>query len=60
MKSSEMNLEIRETMRKKRIYAYEVANELGINPVSFGRWMQRELTPEKKAIVMAAIEKAAQ
>ena len=59
MKSKSMNTEIRTAMKAKNVYNYEVAQQLQINPVSFGRWMQRELTPEKKQLVLDAIARAA-
>ncbi|MDR3589275.1 MAG: hypothetical protein P4N41_06395 [Negativicutes bacterium] len=36
---------------------YEVAEAMGIAEFTFCRWLRRELPPEKKALIIAAIEK---
>lgn len=56
MKSCMLNTEIRNEMKKRDIRQYEVANELQLAPGTFAHWLQTELTPEKKARVLAAIE----
>lgn len=56
MKSSLLNTEIRELMKKKGLAQYEVANELGISPGTFAHWLQSEITGEKKERVLRAIE----
>lgn len=56
MKSCNLNVEIRNKMKERRIYQYEVANQMGLAPVTFAHWLQTELTPERKERVLAAIE----
>lgn len=55
-----VNLEVREAMKKARLFGYEVAAELGITESSFSRKLARhEMSSEEKARVLAAIERAA-
>jgi DNA-binding LacI/PurR family transcriptional regulator len=49
------NIEIRTAIEKKRLRFYEVADEIGINTCTFSRWLQRELSEEKKKRVLDAI-----
>ena len=49
------NIDIRTEIEKKRLRFYEVADEIGINTCTFSRWLQRELTEEKKKRVLDAI-----
>lgn len=44
------NQEIRELIAERRIFYYEIAETLGISPVSFTLWMRTELTPERKPV----------
>lgn len=52
------NEDVRAAMKEKGLAAYEVANELHINPGTFSHWMQTELSPERKDRVLAAIRNA--
>lgn len=54
------NQEIRELIAEKRIFYYEIAETLGISPVSFTLWMRTELTPERKQRTLKAIEQLTQ
>jgi orotate phosphoribosyltransferase-like protein len=56
MKSKYMNKDIREAIKKKGICHYEVAQELGIYPETFAKWLAMNLTEEKKERIMKAIE----
>ena len=54
------NTEIRlklERARKSGIYSYEVASLLGVSDVTFSKWLRRELTPGRKAQIMAATDR---
>ena len=52
------NVEIRDAIKKARLYNYEVAAALGMHEASFSRLIARkELSAEQKANVMAAIQK---
>lgn len=50
-----LNADIREAIRKAGLNNYEVANEMGITPITFSHWLQRELTQEQAQRVYAAI-----
>ena len=50
------NIELRNLIVEKRIKFYEIAREVGIAPTTFTIWMRDELSNEKKAKVMNAIE----
>lgn len=50
-----LNQDIREAIRKAGLANYEVANEMGITPITFSHWLQRELTQEQTQRVYAAI-----
>ena len=50
------NMEIRELIEKRRLKFYEVADAMNVHPVTFSRWLQLEMKPEKKAEVIKAIE----
>ena len=49
------NMEIRQAIEKKRLKYFEVAAALKINPATLSRWLQCELTPERKKEVLKAI-----
>lgn len=51
------NQDIRKLMDQKRVHHYEVAAVLGVDRTTFSRWLQKEMTPTKKDIVKAAVEK---
>jgi len=56
MKMKMNNLEVRELIERKRVNYYEIANELGIDRSTLSRWLQTELTDERKAKVIRAIK----
>ena len=52
-----VNLEIREKIREKRLFHYEIADALGISESAFSKWLRSEMNAEKKEKVMQAIER---
>lgn len=50
------NIELRNLIIEKRIKFYEIAREVGIAPTTFTVWMRDELSDEKKAKVIKAID----
>ena len=50
------NLEVRKAIEKKRLRYFEVAAELNVNPSTFSRWLQFELSPRRKKEVLEAIQ----
>lgn len=53
------NLEVREAIKRARLFGYEVAAVLGMSETSFSRKLRQELSVEEKMRVLAAIEKLA-
>lgn len=51
------NADIRELLKRKRIFHYEVAAALGVATTTLSRWLQRELPEEKKKLIREAVEK---
>lgn len=50
------NMEIRQEIVQKRLRSYEVAAQMHISASSFCRWLQTDLTPERKERVRIAID----
>lgn len=55
-KAAYLNQDIKAAMREKGFANYEVANAIGITPISFAHWLQRELSQEQKQRVYEALE----
>ena len=55
-RAEDLNTEVRAIIRAKGLKNYEVANQLGIRPASFSRWLQSEMSQERKELVLEAIE----
>lgn len=51
------NIEIRQTIEKKRLKYWEVAKEVGIDPATLSKWLRVELEGEKKQRIIDAINK---
>lgn len=51
------NIDIREAIKRARLFSYEVASELGISETSFSRKLRRELSQEEKMRILEAIDK---
>ncbi len=54
------NVEVRRKIFEKDIKKYQVAEKLGINWVTLSRWLQTEMSDDKKARVLAAIDELTQ
>lgn len=50
------NVEIRQEIERKRLHYYEVADALNINPCTLSRWLEKELSDDRKESVMNAIK----
>ncbi len=50
------NKDIREAIERKRVRHYEVASAMRVSPSYFSCLLRTELSPEKKAEIMRAIE----
>lgn len=53
------NLEVREVMKRSRLFGYEVAEALGISETHFSRKLRKELPVDEKEKILAVIEKLA-
>lgn len=51
------NEDIRQVIRDKRIYHWELASALGVSEATLCRWLRVELTADLKAKVFAAIDR---
>ena len=49
------NIEIREQINKKRLKYFEVAEAVGITQYTLSHWLQTEMSAERKARVLNAI-----
>lgn len=54
---SSVNRDIRETIAQKRIYTYEVAQQMGISTSGLYTILQRPITPVQRYKIMTAIDK---
>lgn len=50
------NIEIRKMIKILRLHHYEIAERIGISETTFCVWLRNELTDERRAKVMKAIE----
>lgn len=50
------NMDIRQEIIEKRLRSYEVAAQMNISAVSFCRWLQTDLTPERRNRIRTAIQ----
>jgi uncharacterized protein (DUF433 family) len=53
---SKSNLDIRQRIRDSKIYAWQVAEHLGIHENTLFRMLRRDLTDLEKTQILAAIE----
>lgn len=51
------NMDIRQEIIERRLRSYEVAAQMNISAVSFCRWLQTDLTPERRKRIRTAIQK---
>ena len=53
-----MNREIKDRIRQAGTTQWRVAEALGVSEGTLLRWLRHELTADRKAAILAAIEKA--
>lgn len=51
-----MNLEIRQKIKESRLRHYEVAQQMGMSEYTLSVWLRKELSNEKKSLLLRAIE----
>lgn len=49
--------EIKQILKEKRIYQWEVAKALGITEFTLTRWLREDLSAEKAEQIMLAVDK---
>lgn len=52
------NQEVREALQNKGIKQWELADMLGISEFTLTRWLRKELTEDKKELLLKAINEA--
>ena len=52
-----MNKDIKEKIKAAGLHQYQVADLCGVSETTLVRWLRYELSPEKKEMILAAIEK---
>lgn len=56
--TSKANQEVREALQNKGMKQWELANMLGISEFTLTRWLRKELTEDKKELLLKAINEA--
>lgn len=51
------NVDVRAAIKANRLYHHEIAAELGISEYTLCIWLRRGLDPERRKLVMDAIER---
>jgi hypothetical protein len=54
-----MNKDLQLMAAGKGIKQWQIAKEIGVREETLCRWLRKELLPDKKAAILAAIEKLA-
>ena len=49
------NLEVKEAIKKARLYQYQIAQKLGITEITLCVWFRSELSPDRKEKILNAI-----
>lgn len=53
-----MNQDIKQKIKEAGTTQWRVAEALGVSEMTLLRWLRFELSPERKAAILAAVEKA--
>lgn len=56
--TSKANQEVREALQNKGMKQWELADLLGISEFTLTRWLRKELTEDKKELLLKAINEA--
>ncbi len=56
--TSKTNQEVREALHNKSMKQWELADMLGISEFTLTRWLRKELTEDKKELLLKAINEA--
>lgn len=56
--TSKANREVREALHNKGMKQWELADMLGVSEFTLTRWLRKELTEDKKELLLKAINEA--
>ena len=56
--TSKANFEVRKALQEKNMKQWELADLLGISEFTLTRWLRKELTEERKNVLLKAIKEA--
>lgn len=56
--TSKANQEVREALQNKGMKQWELADLLGVSEFTLTRWLRKELTEDKKELLLKAINEA--
>lgn len=56
--ASKANQEVREALQNKGMKQWELADLLGVSEFTLTRWLRKELTEDKKELLLKAINEA--
>lgn len=56
MRRRKRNLDIRNKIERQGLLYHRVAARIGISPYSLSHWLMTDLTPERKALILKAID----
>lgn len=51
-----MSKDLKTTMKDAKVKQWQVAKQMGVSEFTFCRWLREELSPERHAQVLAAID----
>ena len=51
-----MRKDLKTTMKDAKVKQWQVAKQMGVSEFTFCRWLREELSPERHAQVLAAID----
>ena len=49
--------DIQNLLKKRRLYQWEVAQEIGINEFTLSRWLRNDIDDDKEQMILNAIAK---
>lgn len=55
-----MNKDIKEKIKAAGLHQYQIADLCGVSETTLVRWLRYELTPDKRKMILSAIEKGKQ
>lgn len=55
-----MNDDIKKRIKDSDMHQYQVADLIGVSETTLVRWLRYELTPEKRQMILSAIENGGQ